>query len=105
VVETGPYERNALADLLTTHKIHVVLMLSIWPETFSYVTHELIKLRVPLLSYDIGAQGDAIRQYPFGITIPLASDGFALLDHIHAFRSDLERRHPRLELDISTSLQ
>lgn len=102
VVETGPYQRDNLVDLLQEHKIHMVLMLSIWPETFSYVTHELIKLGLPLISYDIGAQGDAIRQYALGRTLPLASGGDALLDCIDAFRTDLESIYPRSGAAIST---
>ena len=90
VIETGAYQRNDLADLFNRQKIHMVLMLSIWPETFSYVTHELIKLGIPLLSYDVGAQGDAVRSYTFGRTIALGSDANALLDCIDSFRRELE---------------
>ena len=91
VIETGTYQRHDLADLFNRHKIHMVLMLSIWPETFSYVTHELIKLGIPLLSYDVGAQGDAVREYALGKTLPLGSDANALLDGIDSFRLELER--------------
>ena len=91
VIETGTYQRNDLADLFNRNKIRMVLMLSIWPETFSYVTHELIKLGIPLLSYDIGAQGDAVREYALGKTVPLGSDANALLDCIDSFRLELER--------------
>lgn len=90
VIETGPYHRDELAGLLQKHQIQLVLMLSIWPETFSYVTHELIKLGVPLLSYDIGAHGDAIRAYPSGKTVPLNVNGQTLLTEIQSFFSELQ---------------
>lgn len=90
LVETGCYGRDELAALLNRHKIHMVLMLSVWPETFSYVTHELIKLGVPLLSFDVGAQGDAIAKYSLGRTVPLGAGGDVLLDCIDSFWGELK---------------
>ena len=90
LVETGCYGRDELAGLLNRHKIHMVLMLSICPETFSYVTHELIKLGVPLLSFDVGAQGDAIAKYSLGRTAPLGAGADVLLDCIHSFWGELK---------------
>jgi len=90
LVETGCYGRDELAGLLNKHKIHMVLMLSISPETFSYVTHELIKLGVPLLSFDVGAQGDAIAKYSLGRTAPLGAGGDVLLDCIDSFWCELK---------------
>lgn len=92
VDQTGPYEREELARLLTERRVNVVLMLSIWPETFSYVTHELIALNVPLVSFDIGAQGDAVRNYALGRVLPL-SDGDVLLPQIIEFRDRLAALH------------
>lgn len=94
--QTGPYARQDLARILSERKIAVVLMLSIWPETFSYVTHELIALQVPLLSFDIGAQGDAVRNYTLGRVVPL-SDGRALLEHVLDFAQALNARHSVLD--------
>ena len=33
---------------------------SIWPETFSFVAHEMKAMGLPVLAYDIGAQADTL---------------------------------------------
>jgi hypothetical protein len=91
IMTTGTYAREDLPGLLCRHRIHLCLMLSIWPETFSYVTHELIRLQVPLFSFDIGAQGDATRQYPLGLVHPVC-DGATLLPVLLAFKDCLDRQ-------------
>jgi len=69
----------------------MALMLSVWPETFSYVTHELIKLKVPLFLFDIGAQGDTVRQYSLGCVAPLCN-GSDLLPVLLEFKKALDER-------------
>lgn len=64
VMALGPYARNELPDLLRTHRVTVGLFPSVWPETFSYVAHELGELGLPLVSFDLGAQGDYVRTLP-----------------------------------------
>ena len=47
------------------------LIPSIWPETFSYTTHEAIATGLPVWSFDLGAQADAIRGRRKGGVIPI----------------------------------
>ncbi len=68
---TGHYKHEDLALLINRNKIHVALMASVYPETFSYVTHELMQLGVPIICFDLGAQAEAIRNYEKGCVIPL----------------------------------
>ncbi|WP_396956958.1 hypothetical protein [Nitrosomonas sp.] len=89
IEETGPYQRDELGDILTRHQVHMGLMLSIWPETFSYVTHELIKFRVPLFSFAMGAQGDAVGAYELGCIHPLV-EGMELLSILLEFKERLD---------------
>lgn len=93
VIETGPYLREHLPELLRQHGVHMVLVLSICPETFSYVTHELIQLGVPLIAYSIGAQGEAAQRYHLGKVVELG-DSNMLLDTIFDFKSELDRILP-----------
>lgn len=89
LTETGPYERARLAELLNRDGgVHLALMPSVYPETFSYVAHELIALHVPLLTLDLGAQADAARQYALG-RVAASSDAPALLDEILRFGRQL----------------
>lgn len=46
-------------------------MSSVWPETFSYTTSEIMSMNRPLLSFDLGAQGERVQNYLYGKTIPL----------------------------------
>lgn len=67
ITVTGPYEREQLSELLVTHGVHIALFPSVWPETFSYLVSELMLLEVPVVSFDIGAQGEKVLQYDRGI--------------------------------------
>ena len=37
-------------------------MPSIWPETFSFTTHEMLATGKPVMAFDLGAQGEAVRE-------------------------------------------
>ena len=60
---TGPYRHEELVDLIEANGINLFLFPSIWPETFSYVTEEMIRLEVPIVAFDLGAPGDRLRDY------------------------------------------
>lgn len=57
----GTYARRDIPDLVARYGISCWLIPSIWPETFSYTTHECIATGLPVWSFDLGAQGDAVR--------------------------------------------
>lgn len=85
---TGSYRRDELADRLGAAGVHMAIMPSILPETFSYVTHELIALGVPVVSFDLGAQADAVRRHPLG-RLARRMDAAALLDEVLALAREL----------------
>jgi glycosyltransferase involved in cell wall biosynthesis len=60
---TGPYRHEELVELIEANGINLFLFPSIWPETFSYVTEEMIRLEVPIVAFDLGAPGDRLRDY------------------------------------------
>ena len=62
----GPYKIVDLPTIIEAERINVGLVPSVCPETFSYVTHELIALGLPVVSFDIGAQADAVKKYDKG---------------------------------------
>lgn len=66
----GRYKIEDLPDILRKEGINIGFMSSIWPETFSYVTHELMALGLPLVCFDIGAPRDAVSRYDKGAVIP-----------------------------------
>ncbi len=56
----GNYRLEDLPGLVARYGITDWLVPSIWPETFSYTTHEALATGLPVYAFDIGAQGDAV---------------------------------------------
>lgn len=77
LVVSGEYQRHELAETIRRMGINVVLFPSIWPETFSFVVSELMLLEIPVLAFDVGAQGEKIRSYRWGRL--LSSDDPAII--------------------------
>ena len=57
----GSYKLADLPGLVKKYGITDWLMPSVWPETFSYVVHEVLATGMPVWAFDLGAQGDAAR--------------------------------------------
>lgn len=60
---TGAYRRDDLPALLARHHPDCVLLPSIWPETYSLVTAELMALGLPIIAFDLGAPAERLRAY------------------------------------------
>jgi len=60
---TGAYRHEDLVDLIETNGINIFFFPSICPETFSYVTEEMILLGLPIVAFDLGAPGERLRSY------------------------------------------
>jgi len=60
---TGPYRHDELVGLIEANGINLLLFPSVCPETFSYVTEEMIRLELPIVAFDLGAPGDRLRGY------------------------------------------
>ena len=65
----GGYLRSEIPALAARFRITDWLIPSIWPETFSYTTHEAISTGLPVWCFDLGAQAEAVRGQPRGGTI------------------------------------
>jgi|GEM_PF-2235780 len=99
LIETGLFHPADLADHLSRHRIDLFLFPSIWPETFSYVIHEMMSSGLPVMATRLGAHGDALAGYPGAMLV----DGFdadAFLDRILAFQG---QRRAEKGLDVSPS--
>lgn len=71
--QTGAYTRGAIPRLTLENDIDVFLIPSIWPETFSYTTEEIMKMGMPIMCFDIGAPAERVKKYDKGIIIPAIS--------------------------------
>lgn len=70
IVATGSYRQGELPDLVARTGVNVALFSSTFPETFSYVMHEIIQLGLPVACFDRGAQKDCALGYRHGRVIP-----------------------------------
>ena len=60
VTEMGAYRPADLSRLCSASGVNVFWFPSIWPETFSFVLHEMKAMGLPILAYDVGAQADYV---------------------------------------------
>ena len=79
VTETGPFAEGELADLCASKGINVFWLPSVWPETFSFVLHEMKAMGLPVLAYDVGAQADTLRREGGGRVLPLGASAESIL--------------------------
>ncbi len=66
---TGRYHPNELTKLIEKYCVNMFFLPSVCPETFSYVTSELIHLEVPLCCFDLGAPAERVKNYELGCII------------------------------------
>lgn len=88
---TGPYRVNDLPAMVEQHGINLCLLPSVLPETFSYVTEELMRLQMPLCCFDLGAPAERTRRYEAGRVLPVM-DALAALDAMRAYHEELKRK-------------
>ncbi len=89
---TGHYKHAELSGLINQYQLHMALMPSVVPETFSYVTHELMQLGVPIMCFDLGAQAEVVRPYAKGCVVPFSSPE-QLWMRIQEFKRTLENQN------------
>ncbi|HWV45406.1 MAG TPA: hypothetical protein VN039_05135, partial [Nitrospira sp.] len=70
IIQAGGFNADNLADKLEEYDINVSWVPSVCPETYSYVTSELIRLDIPLVCFDVGAPAERVSQYPLGHVVP-----------------------------------
>ncbi|MBR4320884.1 glycosyltransferase [Treponema sp.] len=64
---TGTYDIQNIQKIVESERINAILFPSLWPETFSYLVSEEIKMGLPIVCFDYGAQAEKIRTYSKGI--------------------------------------
>ncbi|HFU76006.1 MAG TPA: glycosyltransferase family 1 protein [Arcobacter sp.] len=70
--KTGRYKREDLPKIVKKQKITEFLIPSIWPETFSYTTDEIMQMGYPLTVFDIGAPAERVKDYKLGKIIKIS---------------------------------
>lgn len=67
----GSYVPKEISDLTEHYAISAWLFPAIWPETFSFATREALATGLMVAGFDLGAQGEVLRDTPNGCTVPL----------------------------------
>ena len=92
----GSYHVEEIPSLVARYGIICWLIPSIWPETFSYTTHEALATGLPVWSFDLGAQGDAARaaaeECGQGGVIPLMGGDFDLNEMLERMMTNQSHR-------------
>ncbi len=70
-VQHGRYAVEDLPALVARYGISCWLIPSLWPETFSFTTHEALASGLPVLVFDLGGQAEAVRSAGWEV-LPLA---------------------------------
>ena len=70
----GRYERSEIARLAKTYDVGLWFIPSICPETFSFATHEALATGLPVVTFDLGAQAEAVRSAPNGHVLVASPD-------------------------------
>lgn len=84
VTITGAYEPKQLPEIIKNSGANVFLFPSIWAETFSYVSHELVAMGVLFACFDFGAPADLARRYEKGLILN-SMDAGDILDDLESF--------------------
>lgn len=77
---TGKYKRADIPEIVLREGIDVFLIPSIWPETFSYTTAEIMGMGYPLGVFDLGAPAERVAEYDRGVVIPQAASSAEILN-------------------------
>ena len=79
---TGRYNRDDLPQIIQEHQIDIFLIPSVCPETFSYTTHEIILMELPIMVFGLGAPAERVEKYDKGYIIDTVSAS-AVLEKIN----------------------
>jgi len=69
--KTGRYDKNNLEQIVLEKEIDIFLIPSVWPETYSYTTDEIMQMGYPLIVFNHGAPAERVRMYELGQVIEI----------------------------------
>lgn len=65
----GKYTAKNLVRIMEKYMADIVLIPSIWPETFSYTTSEAMSMGLPVACFDMGAPAERVCKYKYGLVL------------------------------------
>jgi len=100
LIVTGQFERSDLPKIMEEYNVDVVLIPSIWPETYSYTTTEAIMMGLPVIVFDLGAQAERVKKLSAGFVVNSFSDLVDLIEKLLRDKSTLERIKKKMMLNV-----
>lgn len=91
ITVTGKYRRKDVPRLVEQNDIDLFIIPSIWPETFSYTSSEVMSMDMPLAVFDIGAPPERVKDYEKGLIIPEYKGPEEFLDTLKQFSDRFKR--------------
>ncbi len=88
----GSYQVESLPDIIRQEGINIYFMSTIVPETFSRTLSEAMALGLPVVAYDIGAQGARVKHYSLGRAIPIDASMEELFGALEQLFQDSKRK-------------
>jgi len=98
ITKLGRYDQNKIVSLLKQYQIDVLLILSTWPETFSYTLSEAIKADIPTIVTNLGATRERVEALGIGWVVDYHEPRkiLELLEYLKSNRNEVETRKSRL---------
>lgn len=98
IISRGRYNRHEIVGLIQQDEIDIILLLSSWPETFSYTLSEAIAASVPVIATSIGALGERVNDEGTGWILDFNDiDGCcSLLQQLSVDRTELYQRRIKM---------
>jgi len=84
----GYYRWGTLSSLLQRHRVDLVLVLSIVPESFGLTLTEARRAAVPVLAFDHGAIAERVREVGDGVLVPPAAEVDGVVETLRGLAED-----------------
>lgn len=72
IICTGRYSLESISLLVEKYEVDMIIIPSVWPETFCFTASEAECLNIPVACFDIGAQAARLQKNPNAILLPLS---------------------------------
>lgn len=86
--KTGRYVAQQLPTLIYENDIDIFFVASVWPETFSYTTEEIMKMDFPVVTFDWGAPAERVANYDKGLILHHDLQAGEILEKIQSFAEE-----------------
>lgn len=99
----GRFEHDNIANILNNKDINCFIMPSICPETFSYVTQEMMATGLPIIAFNLGAQAQFISDYTNGILVKFVNSVLMFKEIERLFTEHRNNYYSALQFNLSNN--